>query len=284
MWHRSRMLAAGLLALGLLARPAAAQITPTYTFTQDTVISPSQVNANFNLLQNALNRTGGTITGNITVSSGVTIDGIDLSAYLDQSVKTTASPTFAGLTLSGNLGGTTATLSNTSATALDVAGGITAGTGNVGIVDTTGKIPAISSTYFTSLAGTNLTGVALLGSANAYTARNDFLTYTETDVALTPGTSVTIDLNLGTHFTLSNTTTITTLTISNAPSSSKVGAFTLAITANGSSHPITWPASVKWAGGTAPTLTTTNTKVDILTFLTYDGGTTWYAFVGGQNF
>lgn len=66
---------------------------------------------------------------------------------------------------------TTITASNTGATAIDVAGGITAGTGNVGIVDATGKIPAISSTYFASLSGTNLTGVALLASANTFTGQ-----------------------------------------------------------------------------------------------------------------
>lgn len=54
---------------------------------------------------------------------------------------------------------TTITASSTSATALDVAGGIQAGSGNVGIVDNTGKIPAISSTYFASLSGANLTGI-----------------------------------------------------------------------------------------------------------------------------
>jgi hypothetical protein len=47
---------------------------------------------------------------------------------------------------------------------------------------------------------------------------------------------------------------------------------------------VTWGASVKWAGGTAPTLTSTNTKVDIFTFVTWDAGTTWYGFVSGQNF
>jgi hypothetical protein len=39
---------------------------------------------------------------------------------------------------------------------------------------------------------------------------------------------------------------------------------------------------VKWPGGTAPTLTTTNGKYDIFSFI-YDG-TNWYGFIGGQNF
>lgn len=38
------------------------------------------------------------------------------------------------------------------------------------------------------------------------------------------------------------------------------------------SRTVTWPASVHWSGGTAPTLTTTASKVDIITFY-YDGST-----------
>ena len=48
---------------------------------------------------------------------------------------------------------------DTSATSIDVAGGITAGTGNVAIVNATGKIPALSSTYLASLDGSALTGI-----------------------------------------------------------------------------------------------------------------------------
>lgn len=53
-------------ALLLWPRLAAAQITPTYTFTNGTVIDAAQFNTNFALLQNALNRTGGTMTGTLT--------------------------------------------------------------------------------------------------------------------------------------------------------------------------------------------------------------------------
>ena len=42
---------------------------------------------------------------------------------------------------------------------------------------------------------------------------------------------------------------------------------------------------VKWAGGTAPTLSTGAADIDILTFMTIDGGATptWYGFVAGQD-
>ena len=55
-------------------------------------------------------------------------------------------------------------ITSTAADALDAAGGIQAGSGNVGIVDTAGQIPAISSIYFADLAATNLTGTATLTS------------------------------------------------------------------------------------------------------------------------
>lgn len=38
------------------------------------------------------------------------------------------------------------------------------------------------------------------------------------------------------------------------------------------SRTVTWPAAVHWSGGVAPTLTTTASKVDIITFY-YDGAT-----------
>jgi hypothetical protein len=53
----------------------------------------------------------------------------------------------------------TVQISSSAATALDVAGGIQAGTGNVQVVDATGKIPAIDATRFASLSGANLTGI-----------------------------------------------------------------------------------------------------------------------------
>lgn len=42
---------------------------------------------------------------------------------------------------------------------------------------------------------------------------------------------------------------------------------------NGGAATVTWPAAVKWPGGTAPTLTTSG--FDVLVFITDDGGTTW---------
>jgi len=127
-----------------LATPLMGQITIPNTFAPNTVISSSQMNANFSEVgTKSLNRQGGVITGNITVNGGITIDGVDISAFLQPTGKVI--------------------VGSTAADALDVAGGINAGSGNVGIVGTDGRVPALSSTYIADLNGANLTG---LSSAN----------------------------------------------------------------------------------------------------------------------
>jgi len=39
-----------------------------------------------------------------------------------------------------------------------------------------------------------------------------------------------------------------------------------------------------WAGGTPPAASSTVGRTDIVSYVTYDGGTTWYGMVGGLNF
>lgn len=42
---------------------------------------------------------------------------------------------------------------------------------------------------------------------------------------------------------------------------------------------LAWPASVKWAGGAAPTITVTASAKDLLRLDTMDGGVTWFGRV-----
>lgn len=51
-----------------------AQITPTYTFAAGTIIDPDEANANFALLQNALDRRGGTMAGSFLFTPDNTYD------------------------------------------------------------------------------------------------------------------------------------------------------------------------------------------------------------------
>jgi hypothetical protein len=71
-----------------------------------------------------------------------------------------------------------------------------------------------------------------------------------------------------------------TFTFSNPPASGDFGCFVLELT-NGGAFVITYPASVDFIGGVAPTLTAAG--VDQLVFTTRDGGTTYFCFVAGLD-
>lgn len=76
----------------------------------------------------------------------------------------------------------------------------------------------------------------------------------------------------------------TTFTFSGATASTACS-FGLYLTQDGTGNrTVTWPASVKWAGGTAPTLSTGASNIDILVFETINGGTTWFGSLVGTNF
>lgn len=100
--------------------------------------------------------------------------------------------------------------------------------------------------------------------------------------------SLSVDLSTAQVFTLTTSGNISTISVSNTPTKANTGVgFTLIIT-QGGGHTMSWaswsPGTLKWAGGTGPSLTVTAGKTDIFSFVTYDNGTNWYGFVGGQNF
>lgn len=88
--------------------------------------------------------------------------------------------------------------------------------------------------------------------------------------------STTINYEDGSYVTLNLTANITTLTLSNPPASGKFGTFRIKIVQDSTPRTITWPASVQWPGGTAPTLSTGSGAIDFVDLWTDDGGTTWY--------
>lgn len=106
---------------------------------------------------------------------------------------------------------------------------------------------------------------------------------TRTAPTISAGT-LTLDCSAGSVFAVSLNANITTLTISNPPVSGFGYTMLLQFTADGTARTVTWPAAVKWANGVAPTLTSTNGKIDIFTLTTHDGGTTWFASTVGQNY
>jgi hypothetical protein len=127
-------------------------------------------------------------------------------------------------------------------TAVDAAAGRTA----------LGAAPLASPTF----TGTVTTGTTdLLGSARGN---------------VTVVSASTVDCSLGNYFTKTASGALT-WTFSNAPAS-RAYSFVLELT-NGGTGTQTWPASVDWPSGVAPTLTTSG--VDVLGFITDDGGTIW---------
>jgi hypothetical protein len=94
------------------------------------------------------------------------------------------------------------------------------------------------------------------------------------------GGARTIDLENGNNFTATVSASTVTWTFSNPTASDELCGFTLFLT-NGGSQTVNWPASVDWAGGTAPTLTSSG--LDILVFITTDGGTIWHGMVSSAD-
>ena len=88
------------------------------------------------------------------------------------------------------------------------------------------------------------------------------------------GTSPAPDADNAGAFSLTMTGN-TTFTFGSVTSGRSVG-FVIQLTGNGGT--VTWPASVDWAGGTAPDAPASG-ETDLLVFWTRDGGTTWYGML-----
>ena len=132
------------------------------------------------------------------------------------------------------------------------------------------------------LAATTVSATALGGTL---TCADNIVTgaklkdYSETEVAGGAGGNYTFDLANGNVYSRTVNATAE-FTFSNPIASGDASSFTMILT-NGGSETITWPTSVDWQGGTAPTLTAAG--VDILVFTTIDGGTIWHGMVASTD-
>ena len=163
------------------------------------------------------------------------------------------------------------------------------GVGSTGATGPTGVTgPTQDLSNYVQVSGDTMTGALCISnnlsiSGTLTTSEATFTGgYIETAVSLSGG-SITINLASGSVFYLTLSTP-TSVSITNPAPSGKVSSFLFKIVGNGSVYIITWPTSVKWAEGVSPTPTSTSGKVDVYSFFTHDGGSTWYGFIAGQNF
>ena len=121
--------------------------------------------------------------------------------------------------------------------------------------------------------------LATMNVTKMNTSVQNVVVFNSTHIALgNVAGAATINTQQGTYFS-ANTSGGCTWTFTGGPDQSKATGFTLELTSGAgntsTAYTQTWPAAVKWPGGTAPTLTRGETAVDVLIFLTDDGGTNW---------
>lgn len=143
------------------------------------------------------------------------------------------------------------------------------------------KVSPDGSAWYQAWVVDKSTGNSNLGDKQLI--RPELKDYAETLTIANSGTAYTIDLELGNVFEITLTGNCT-FTFSNPPASGKAGKFTLIRKQDATgSRTVTWPAAAKWAGGVAPTLTSSANSVDVISFRTTDGGAKWYGHVEGLD-
>lgn len=157
-------------------------------------------------------------------------------------------------------------------------------TGFSGAVSATGLITASAGISAAGTTAANFNGLVDMSFNTLFEPTLRYYNEPVSNPTIT-GNALTLDLSAAQVFGVTLNSPINTFTISNTPATANrsIG-FTLILTADGTARGVTWGSSVKWSGAVSPTLTSTNGKKDILTFLTINGGTEWLGFIAGQNF
>lgn len=148
-----------------------------------------------------------------------------------------------------------------------ISAGTTSGTALVSTGDTTGALV---------LQVNGTTTAMTLGADKTAAFAGD---YREGVVVANTGTAYTVDIAAGTVqiLTLTGNATVT------FPTATAGKSFTLFLKQDAiGGRTVTWPASVKWPGGTAPTITSAASKTDKFVF-TADGAS-WAGSSAGQNY
>jgi len=152
--------------------------------------------------------------------------------------------------------------------------------GGTGVGTLTGLAKGNGTSAFTAaVAGTDYTSPTSTETMTNKTLTNPTVTnYVETPFTANSSTAITLALTNGTVqiITLTGNATIT------MPTATSGKSFIMLLKQDGTGgRTVTW-STVKWAGGTAPTITATASRQDILSF--FADGTNWYGVVVAQNF
>lgn len=92
-----------------------------------------------------------------------------------------------------------------------------------------------------------------------------------------------LDLAGATLFEIALNSNVTNFILLNVQPVGRVSSFVIVVTADGITRTVVWPSNFKWPQGIAPSITTTANKKDVFVFFTVDAGSTWQAFITGQN-
>lgn len=189
---------------------------------------------------------------------------VRLPVGTDGQVLTASSATTTGLQWSAAPGG------GIVATIVDVKGDLIAATA----ADTVARLPVGTNGQILSAASGQTTGLQWIDPPAVTQAES-------VNTVASSGTTETLpDITVATihRITLTANCTFTFPTLAAGKS------FTVFLTQDATGgRTATWPVTVVWPSSTAPTLTTTASKTDVLSFASPDG-TKWYGFVGGLNY
>lgn len=267
----------------------------------------STLYSNANTAAGALPRTGGTLTGALTLSADAVASMQPVTLQQMTGALPVAANTAPPMNGVANVG--TSALyarqdhvhaSDTSRLALN--GGTLTGALTLA-ADPTGSMQPVTLQYYTAnlpvvpAASSSIpamdAGAGFAGTGTNF-ARGDHVHPSDTsrapvanpvftaglfEHAVAMGAGSAIDLNAASVFS-KTVTGATTFTVSNTPASGTFASFILDLT-NGGAGAITWWANLRWAGGAAPILT--GAGRDVLGFYTWDAGANWNGLMLGKG-